>query len=289
MRVTYIGEGAFGLVTNETYWMSGEMESGGVDMILVNDLWQRKADFVPAAQDSEVPLEKPPAGPRKIPDAWSYSTFNMWEECPKRYEGLKIMKLGDQAGPGMAEGDAFHKQVARYIMDPSAGLPARPIHKDALPVIQGARSLDVPKTVEQQWGITPHWKQTGWFSRDPKKPTWLRVIVDLGMTYEDDTGEVVDWKTGKRYDHNDDQMEVFAAGYFVYRPWLKHVTTRLVYVDTGQEEYAEFPAKDAEKLQEKWSAKAREMLTDREWPARPGFRCKFCPRAKSAGGDCAFG
>jgi hypothetical protein len=296
MRVTYIGEGAHGLTNGETYWMSGEMEgpNGQGQMILVNELWQLKSDFMPAEQDSAPPppsTESVPkvAGPKRIPDAWSYSAYSMWEECGFRYEGVKVLKMPDAPGPGMAEGQTFHTEVAAYIMGHRQTLPTRPIHKDILPVVEHLRAIDTPKTVEQQWGITKDWKTTGWFSRDAHKPTWLRIVLDAGLTYPDDTGDVVDWKTGKRYDHNDDQMEIFAAGYLTYRPWLKHITTRLEYVDTGQEEIAEFTAKEAQQLQVKWTEKARIMLADRDFTPKPGFRCKYCVRAKSAGGDCVFG
>lgn len=224
----------------------------------------------------------------RYPDAWSYSAYAMWEECPKRYEGVKVLKMGDQAGPGMAEGNEFHKQVADYIVRPAAPPPTRPIHRDIQPVVEQLRAME-SKTVEQQWGLTSDWRQTGWFSRDPRKPTWLRVILDVGLLYPDDTAEVIDWKTGKRYDHNDDQMEVFAAGVFSYWRHVRHVTTRLDYVDSGQEEVAEFDAKDADALRAKWSDKAKAMLADRTFPARPGFRCKYCVRARQNGGDCAFG
>lgn len=224
----------------------------------------------------------------KIPNAWSYSAYEMWAQCPHRYHGMKILKMSDPPSQALLDGRVFHDEVAKHITRPDAPLPSRPIHKNIMPLVDQLRGMD-DKVVEMQWALTPEWKPTGWFSRNPSKPTWLRVILDAGVVYPDDTATVVDWKTGKRYASNDDQMELFAVTTFHYWPQLQEVETRLLYVDNGAEEQAEFKRADEPKLRAKWEARAQTMLSDRTWAPKPNDKCVFCVRSRAKGGDCRFG
>ena len=106
------------------------------------------------------------------------------------------------------------------------------------------------------------------------------------------TAEALDWKTGKRYGHNSDQMELFALGVMCKYPPVKHVTTRLIYLDEkGKdiEDYAEFPATHRQRLIDKWTRKVEPMFTDKVFAPRPNDKCKWCPLARSRGGKCSFG
>jgi hypothetical protein len=75
-------------------------------------------------------------------------------------------------------------------------------------------------------------------------------------------------------------------------PPVKHVTTRLIYLDEkGKdiEDIDEFPATHKQRLIDKWTAKVEPMFTDKVFAPRPNDKCKFCPLARSNGGKCAFG
>lgn len=224
----------------------------------------------------------------KIPDAWSYSAYSVWKKCPHQYEGLKILKLPDPPSQALLDGRVFHDEVAHYITGQSGTLPQRPIHKRILPIVEELRTVE-DKTVEMQWAHTNTWKPTAWFSRNPLKATWLRVVLDVGIAYPDHTAIVGDWKTGKRYDDNDEQMELFSLSTFAMWPHVQEVETRLWYVDNGHEEPAVFKKAEEAALRAKWEGRAREMLSDREWKPKPNAMCRFCVRSREAGGDCKFG
>lgn len=226
--------------------------------------------------------------PVRYPDAWSYSAYADYQLCPFKYHGRKILKLPEAPSPSLVDGRVFHDQVAKHITVPGAPAPDRPIHKRIQPIVEQLRQMD-DKIVEQQWAFTPQWKSTGWFSRNPQKPTWLRVILDVGLVYADDTATVVDWKTGKQYSTNQEQMEIFAVATFNYFPSVKALDTRLLYVDSGAEEVAEFKRSEEAALRAKWEEKARVMLSDRTWAPKPNDKCHFCVRARQNDGDCRFG
>lgn len=225
---------------------------------------------------------------RRYPDAWSYSAYADYAQCPAKYEGRKVLKLHEEPGPALLDGRVFHDQIAAHITEPGAPLPDRKIHARLMPVVEQLREID-DKIVEMQWAYTKDWKPTGWFAKGPGKATWLRVILDVGVVYPDKTAHVGDWKTGKRYDDNDEQMELFALATFAHSPWVQEVETRLWYVDNGHEEIAEFKAAEIPSLRAKWEARAQTMLSDRTFTPRPNDKCHFCVRSRQSGGDCKFG
>lgn len=223
----------------------------------------------------------------RYPDAWSYSNWEVYDRCPKQYEGRKVLKLPEPVSDALQDGRDFHDQVAKYITRPSAPLPTRPIHARIRPIVEQLRETE-DKIVEQQWAFTVNWKPTGWFQKAPRA-AWLRVILDAAVVYPDKTSIVGDWKTGKRYDSNDDQMELFALAIFAHSPWVQETETRLWYVDNGHEECAQFTQAEAPALAAKWEDRARRMLADRDFVAKPNDKCIFCIRSRHKGGDCAFG
>lgn len=219
--------------------------------------------------------------------AWSYSRLANWELCPAQFKYRHIDKLKEPPSPAMERGNVMHKALANFLTTPGESLPAfvtNPFQQKLYTEMQAFPD----KIVEQQWGFTVGWEPTGWFAKG-KNATWYRCSLDVALLYEDLTGEVVDHKSGKRYGTNDDQMEQFALSFMCqYKP-AEHVTTRLVYLDGGEEEIAEFPAKDKEALKAKWTARAAAMLQDTTFVARPNDKCRFCHFSKSKQGPCRFG
>lgn len=217
--------------------------------------------------------------------AWSYSRYADYAQCPLRFKLKVIDKIQEPASPAMARGNTVHKALAQYI-EGRGELPQEvksPYHASLYAEMRGFPAED--KVVEQQMGFTAHWEPTGWFAKD----TWLRVVWDLALMYEDLTGEVVDHKTGKKYGTNTDQMELFGLSFFCKYKLAKHVTTRLVYIDSGDEEIAEFSADAVAPLKAKWEAKVAPMFTDTVFAPRPNDKCRFCHFAKSKLNLCKFG
>lgn len=226
-------------------------------------------------------------GPVRYPDAWSYSAYAAYALCPFKYHGQKVLRLPEPPSKALEDGNTFHVQVAAYLRGSRPTLPERPIHANILPIVEQLKATE-DKLVEEQWGFDRDWKATGWFTKGAKA-TWLRVITDAFVAYPDATGIVGDWKTGKRYDSNDDQMELFGAATLMRFTSLDEVETRLWYVDNGAEEVATFKRSELPALKAKWEQRAATMLADRTWTPRPNDKCKFCVRARQSGGDCRFG
>lgn len=217
--------------------------------------------------------------------AWSYSAWSQYDTCPLQYKLAKIDKIKMPDSPALVKGRAVHDLLAQYITQQGESLPEvkNAFHAQLYAEMRAFPADD--KVVEQQMGFTRDWKPTGWFAKD----TWLRVIWDVALLYEDLTGEIVDHKTGRRYGSNDEQMELFGLSFFCqYKP-ATHVTTRLIYVDTGEEEIAEFNATQRDALISKWEAKVAPMFNDSVFAPRPNDKCRFCHFSKSRLNLCKFG
>lgn len=218
--------------------------------------------------------------------AWSFSRWDMHNTCPLLFKLRHIDKLEEPVGTAMLNGRKVHDTFKNYLLDttPNAPVPEIIANSKVLQLATELRQFD-DKVVEQQWGYTTAWAPTGWFAAD----TWFRSIIDVGVMYEDQTVEVIDWKTGKPRGTYGEEMELFAVSVMARSPFVTHVTTRLAFTDFKREEFADFPRADLEKLEAKWAAKVRPMFEDTEYLPRPGEKCKFCHFSRSNTGKCRYG
>lgn len=224
-------------------------------------------------------------------EAWSWSRWETYDNCPLQAK-MKFLVKGKPfvASPAMERGDRIHKGVAAYIEGKVDAPPVEVTLPFQLKLLAECRAAE-DKVVEQQWAFNRQWGATGWFAKSsaPSGAAWLRTIVDYAVAYEDNAVEIIDWKSGKVYGHNVDQLELFALSAMRYfRPATK-VLTRLVYFDAHTEITDEFNAADQDKLIAKWEDKVRPMFEDTTFLPRPGNHCYRCDFAKSKGGACRFG
>ncbi len=226
--------------------------------------------------------------------AWSYSRYADHSRCPLFFVEKYIRKsIPEHTSPAMQRGTDIHKSAADWLSGKAEGL-MREAYQNPRAEQIFLELGQMPKdwmAVEQQWGFTHNFKPCGWFDRGGVV-TWFRNICDVAVVYPDVTAEAIDWKTGKRYAANTDQMETQALAVLCQYPAVKHVTTRMVYLDEkGKdiEDIEEFPATHKQRLIDKWTKKVEPMFTDKVFAPRPNDKCRFCPLAKSAGGKCAFG
>lgn len=220
--------------------------------------------------------------------AWSYSRYSDYMRCPLYFKLNYLDKsIQGQSSAAMDRGTKIHKLAEDYALGKLKKLPDELKNfKD-----QFAQLKTMKPMVEQNWGFKNDWAWTGkpgWFGDD----VWLRVKMDVAIEYDDNTGEVIDHKTGRKYGVNMEQVELFGAAAFMRLPNLTHVTTRLWYLDIAdkdeQEEVFEMTAAEAVLIRRDWDKKVRPMFNDRRFAPKPNDKCRYCPASNANGGVCKF-
>lgn len=218
--------------------------------------------------------------------AWSYSRLSQYEQCPLLFKEKFVTKsIPTDDTPAMIRGKEIHDGIAKFLQGKAEGVPRDALVFPRMEQIIAEIHAFPDKIVEQQWGFNANWLPTGWFGND----TWFRSILDVGLLYEDDTGESVDWKTGKKYGSNMDQMKSQAVAMFGRYRNLKTVTVRLAYLDSGDEEIEDIQKHHVPSIKADFERRVAKMLADDILAPRPNDKCRFCPISRSKGGKCAFG
>lgn len=216
--------------------------------------------------------------------AWSYSRYADYRRCPMFFAYKHLMGIKEPAGPAMERGSAIHKIAENYLVAPKA---PRTVPAELGHFAEEFRHLrKLSPTVEQQWGFTSTWEQTGWFDSN----VWVRVVLDACVLYDDNTAVVIDHKTGKKYATNEDQMQLFGLATFKRFPDLKEVSTRLWYLDQPSDNEVErvFKVGEMPAIQRDWERNVKPMFADKRFPPRPNDKCRFCFLSKSKGGPCQY-
>lgn len=222
--------------------------------------------------------------------AWSYSRLAGYEQCPLQAKLKFLDKIKEEDSPAMKRGSEIHLDLANYLQGKTEGLPREVYQHPKVEAFITELGQFADRIVEQQWGYTAEWEPTGWFGKD----TWFRSILDVGVVYEDMTAEACDWKTGKRYGSNMDQMKSQAVAMFGRFKPLTKVTVRLIYVDEKDHKKSPFEIEDIKKheipsIKADFEKRVGRMFNDTIFAPRPNDKCHFCAFSKNKGGQCAFG
>lgn len=220
--------------------------------------------------------------------AWSYSRYADYKQCPLRFKLKYLDKLPTPGSPAMQRGSDIHKEGENYLKAP----PTKKARATKVPesykhfAEEMAQLRTLEPLVEQQWGFTQSWTPTTWFGND----TWLRIVCDVVVKYDDNTVDLIDFKTGRKYDTNEEQVELFSAGAFMKWPEVEEVQTRLWYVDQDKdnEVLRTYTRSDFNRIQKEWTSKVVPLFKDKRWAPTPNDKCKWCDFAKAKGGPCKY-
>lgn len=213
--------------------------------------------------------------------AWSYSAYAMYEQCPAKYKYEKIDKLPSPKSAAMERGNRVHKTLETFLMRPDIKEPPREAGDFSTELVD---LKNMQPFVEQKWGFKKDWGSTTFFSKD----VWLRSILDAGVIYPDNTATIIDFKTGKLYETNEDQVELFSLTVMARYPQIKSVDTRLWYVDSGDEVAREYNSSQKASLKKKWEKKVYPLFNDVKFPPKPNRFCGWCHFRRDNGGPCKF-
>lgn len=151
--------------------------------------------------------------------------------------------------------------------------------------------------IEENWGFTVDWTQTGWWDDD----VWCRMKLDnfRHQEFGDDGHSLIvatatDYKTGKKFGNevtHNQQGQLYALGSFLRYPTLEVVNVQFIYLDHGQDTRKVYTREKAMKFLGHWTDRAKKMTGATDFPPKPNKQtCMWCPFGPQNGdGSCEWG
>jgi len=229
---------------------------------------------------------------------WTASAEKDFETCPAKYRWSYLFDVSDwkklgyklapsRNSPQMDRGTAIHQTCEDYLLDKITLDQLHPeISKQWRILLRGLKELGA--IAEQMWEFDPDWNE---WSVNNDYPLWLRMKIDahyLLPRRRDRLGaaRVIDYKTGKMYASNREQMEIYALGTFAKFDDVEAVTTELWYFDQGEIDEKTFKRSSISKLARKWEQRGNKVIEATSYPEKKNRFCNWCPFSKTKGGPC---
>ena len=229
--------------------------------------------------------------------AWSYSTYNAFQRCPRRVYMEKVLKEpqpplqipeGKDEHP-MLRGSRVHEAAEAYMKEDVDLIPELMQFAENFEVMRELQQCEnVDFAIEEDWAYTVDWIPTGWTSED----AWLRMKVDC-MIIRDEEAILIDYKTGRRHGNEISHMtqaQLYQLGAFIRFPELEHITVEFWYTDVGELTQADFKRDFGMQFKPLFTQKGLSITNEVRFDAKPAaYTCKYCPYGYETGnGVCKF-
>lgn len=210
------------------------------------------------------------------PPAWSFSSLNDFQNCPRAYQLKRVTKECKQSETeAMRHGTIQHEHLEFRVAKKK---PVPPELEWVEPHIQMMELSGGKLIAEQSVGLTKGLTKTGFFAKD----VWCRGKLDLTVQFPT-SSVILDWKTGKRK-HDSDQLMLFAGFEFAMRPEIEKVKTGFVWLKDKKIDSETFERKDIPIIWGHFLPKVEKLeraYEKDEWPCRPSGLCGWCPATRA--------
>ena len=209
--------------------------------------------------------------------AWSYSSIKTFDQCPKKYYHLKILKdIKDTGSEATIYGQQVHKAAEDYIKD---GVPIPEKFAYIRGVVEALGRKEGEKHTELRLGVKrldEGYEPCKFLGKD----VWWRGIADL-VIIDGDTAYSVDYKTSKNAKYADvKQLDLVAGGIFTHFPQVDKIRSALIFLVSN-----DVIKKDHYREHMHNYLSTFDPLLDRlevaeesgVWNAKSGPLCRFCP------------
>ena len=210
---------------------------------------------------------------------WSWTTFQDYRTCPKRYYEVRIAKsCREPDSPHLIWGNKVHSAFEHGVRD---NIPMPSDRTDLEPIRLQLRAAPGVKLAEVSNGVTMELKPCGFWDKD----CWSRGKDDL-IIINGVKALSIDYKTGKPSPATH-QLALSAARTFAHHPELTEITTAYFFTPTKQWVRAKYYPSDVIGIWEDIQDGVQQMLWSEKhnaWPAKPSGLCK---RGKKPGSTYA--
>lgn len=206
---------------------------------------------------------------------WSYSSLDLFNQCPHKYYRLKVKKdIKEPISDHLVYGLDVHKAAEDFI---GKGTPIPEKYKFIEPALLKLKAYEGEKLCEYRMGLTKNLEPCKFFD----KGVWWRGVADL-IILNGDSAKIVDYKTGKSAKHADTkQLEILSLAVFKHFPQVKRVKGGLLFVVANDFVKNEYDAEQTDVYWQRWltnTAQLEKAFEVNVWNPRPNFTCKnWCP------------
>jgi len=204
---------------------------------------------------------------------WSYSSIKLFEQCPRKYYHLKIVKdVVEPETEALLYGSRFHEAAEKYVRDDE---PLPPYFTFVKQTLDNLKQISGERLCEYEMGITKDLEPCEFNAPD----VWYRGIADL-LIIDREKGEarVVDYKTGKSAKYADpEQLELMSLCVFKHFPEITRVKAGLLFVIANALVKSQYNAEQQEFLWTKWSDRNKRLafaLESDTWNPKPSGLCR---------------
>lgn len=204
----------------------------------------------------------------------SYSSISYFENCPRRYQEVKIRKtFADAPFDKASLGTQIHLAFEEHIRD-GKPLPERFFsYEDTMATI---RATPGEKLCEQKVAVNAACDPVDYWDRSAV----LRGSCDL-VVMDGDSATVADYKSGAAKNPQPDQIELMAMFIFRMFPQIKRINGVLIFVEPRVLHTEYYVATDVDRIWQKWRGKMTKVDTairTGTFPEKPSGLCKlYCP------------
>lgn len=208
--------------------------------------------------------------------SYSYSSIKQFENCPRQYHEVKILKrYKSQDTTATLYGTAVHKAFEDHVKD---GTPLPPSYERYAKFVEPLAAMQGELRCEEKLGIRGDFTPCGFFDTD----VWFRGVPDyLALNHDAGVARVADYKTGKSSRYADTaQLELMAAMVFIHHPHIKVVKGVLLFVVADDVIKAKFSREALPGILSRWAGRANAIETATEsgtWNPKSSGLCGFCP------------
>ena len=162
--------------------------------------------------------------------AWSYSSITLFDQCPKKYYHLRVVKdIVEKDSEQIIYGKEVHLAAEEYIRDDK---PIPEKYAYIKPMLDKLRAIPGEKLCENKLAVKlttdNRLVACDFFDKD----TYWRGIADLIiLDRENQEARVIDYKTGSSSKYADTkQLKLLAGAVFTHYPDIKVVKGGLLFV-----------------------------------------------------------
>ena len=205
---------------------------------------------------------------------WSYSSLSLYQQCPKKYYHLRVVKdIKEAPSEAISFGNEIHKLAQEYVAN---GAPIPEKHKKIEAALESVRNMEGEKLCENKLGLTVDLEPCGFFD----KKVWWRGVADI-IILQGDKAVTIDYKTGKNNYPEIKQLEIVSLAIFKHFPQVKKVKAGLMFLFADDLVKTSYDADNQDDMWGKWFSDVNQLKASIEndmWNAKPNFTCRgWCP------------